>query len=131
LEQCTIKAPTAGTVLRVLVNPGEMLGTARRDPAVQFCPKGQRLVRAEVEQEFAASVSLGQAAAVQADSKAGTTWSVQVIRRADWYTEGRSIIQEPRQINDVRTRECLIALDPGQPQLRIGERVRVSIGMTR
>src|SRR5262249_16255631 len=126
-----IKAPTAGTVLRVLVNPGEMLGTARREPAVQFCPKGQRLVRAEVEQEFAGSVSLGQAAAVQDDSKAGTTWAGKVSRISDWYTQRRSIIQEPLQINDVRTLECLIALDPGQPQLRIGQRVRVSIGMTR
>ena len=35
---------------------------------------------------------------------------------------------EPLQFNDVRTLECLIALNPGQPPLRIGQRVRVLIG---
>jgi multidrug resistance efflux pump len=128
LEQCTIRAPSAGTVLRVLVKPGDMLGTATRDPAVQFCPKGLRLVRAEVDQEFAGSLILGQKSAIQDDTKSGATWHGKVIRISDWYTQRRSIIQEPLQVNDVRTLECLIALDPGQPHLRIGQRVRVRIG---
>ena len=131
LEQCTLRAPTAGTVLRILVNPGELLGSAGRGPAVQFCPKGPRLVRAEVDQEFAGAVTIGQEATVQDDRKAGTLWRGKVIRVSDWYTQRRSIIQEPLQVNDVRTLECLIALDPGQPPLRIGQRVRVKIGTTR
>jgi hypothetical protein len=32
------------------------------------------------------------------------------------------------QVNDVRTLECLIALDPDQAPLRIGQRVRVLLG---
>jgi hypothetical protein len=31
-------------------------------------------------------------------------------------------------MNDVRTLECLVVLEPGQPPLRIGQRVRVLIG---
>ena len=131
LEQCTLKAPSAGTVLRLLVNPGELLGNPGRGPAVQFAPKGPRLVRAEVEQEFAGAVSLGQLAIVQDDSKAGISWHGKVIRISDWYTKRRSIIQEPHEFNDVRTLECLIALDPGQAPLRIGQRVRVKIGTIR
>jgi hypothetical protein len=50
-----------------------------------------------------------------------------VIRVSDWYTHRRSILQEPFQLNDVRTLEWLIALDPGQQPLRIGQRVRVTI----
>jgi len=34
---------------------------------------------------------------------------------------------EPLQFNDVRTLECIIDLDPGQPILRIGQRVRVQL----
>ena len=34
---------------------------------------------------------------------------------------------EPLQFNDVRTLECIIELDPGQPLLRIGQRVRVQL----
>jgi multidrug resistance efflux pump len=131
LEQCTLRAPTAGTVLRILVNPGEMLGGVGQGPAVQFCPKGPRLVRAEVEQEFAGNVTAGQEAVIQDDRKAGSQWHGKVIRVSDWYTQRRSVIQEPLQVNDVRTLECLIALDPGQPPLRIGQRVRVRIGAVR
>jgi hypothetical protein len=58
---------------------------------------------------------------------AGPSWHGRVIRVSDWYTHRRSILQEPFQLNDVRTLECLIALDRGQQPLRIGQRVRVTI----
>ena len=32
------------------------------------------------------------------------------------------------QFNDVRTLEAIITLDPGQPKLRIGQRMRVTLG---
>jgi hypothetical protein len=38
------------------------------------------------------------------------------------------MLQEPLQFNDVRTLECIVQLDPGQPALRIGQRVRVTLG---
>jgi hypothetical protein len=95
---------------------------------VVFCPDGQRIIRAEVEQEFARDVAVGQAAAVQDDTTAdGPIWHGRVFRVSDWYTRRRSILQEPLQLNDVRTLECLVALDPGQQPLRIGQRVRVTI----
>ena len=34
-------------------------------------------------------------------------------------------VQDPLQLNDVRTLECIIAVETGQPPLRIGQRVRV------
>ena len=45
----------------------------------------------------------------------------------DLCESGISIVQEPEHFNDVRTLECLVALDPGQAHLRIGQRVRVTI----
>jgi multidrug resistance efflux pump len=128
LSECDFKAPTDGTVLRVLVNPGEILGMPARQPAIWFCPQLPRIIRAEVEQEFAGRVAVGQDAAIQDDTSAAVTWRGKVIRIADWYTHRRSILQEPLQLNDVRTLECIIALEPGQPPLRIGQRVRVVIG---
>ncbi len=127
--ECLLKAPTDGTVLRVLVSAGEVLGAQPKQPAILFCPQGPRIVRAEVEQEFASCVAVGQAAAIQDDTTAGSTWHGKVTRISDWYTHRRSILQEPLQFNDVRTLECLITLDPGQPPLRIGQRVRVALGM--
>ena len=127
-DECLLKAPAEGTVLRVLVGAGEVLGAQPKQPAVLFCPKGPRIIRAEVEQEFAAGVAIGQAATIQDDTTAGFTWRGKVSRISDWYTHRRSIIQEPLQFNDVRTLECIIQLDEGQPQPQIGKRVRVSLG---
>jgi multidrug resistance efflux pump len=128
-EECVLRAPADGVVLRVLVRPGEVLGPQPRQPVLLFCPKGQRLVRAEVEQEFAGQIAVGQPATIVDDTSIGSSWRGKVMRISDWYTQRRSILQEPVQFSDVRTLECLISLDPGQPPLRIGQRVRVNIGV--
>jgi multidrug resistance efflux pump len=127
LEQCELKAPADGTVLRVLASAGDVLGPQPKGPALVFCPDTPRIVRAEVDQQFAAGVAAGQAALVQDDGGTGPAWHGRVARVSDWYTHRRSILQEPLQLNDVRTLECLIALDPGQPRPRIGQRVLVTI----
>jgi hypothetical protein len=94
---------------------------------VIFCPSGSRIVRAEVEQEFARSLAMGQAASIRDDTNGEGNWAGHVIRISDWYTQRRSIMQEALQYNDARTLECIIELDPNQPVLRIGQRVRVTL----
>jgi hypothetical protein len=37
------------------------------------------------------------------------------------------MILEPFMVNDVRTLECVIDINPGGPPMRIGQRVRVTI----
>jgi multidrug resistance efflux pump len=128
LKECALRAPTDGKVLRVLVDRGEMLGATPKQAAILFCPASARLIRAEVEQEFASRVRLGQGVVIRDDGNDRTVWRGKVSSLSDWYTHRRSILQEPLQSNDVRTLECLIALDPEQPPLRIGQRVRVTIG---
>ena len=128
LNECTVKAPDDGIVLRLSAGVGETLSSMTKEPAIQFLPEGPRIVRAEVEQEFANRVEVGQSAEVQDDSKAGPTWHGKVVRMSDWYTHRRSILQEPLQFNDVRTLECIIQLDPHPQTPRIGQRVRVMLG---
>lgn len=127
-EECLLRAPVDGTALRILTAPGDVLGAQPKQPAILFCPAGPRMIRAEVEQEFAAHVAAGQPARIQDDASTGPTWTGQVSHVSDWYTHRRSMLLEPLQFNDVRTLECLITLAPGQPPLRIGQRVRVIIG---
>jgi multidrug resistance efflux pump len=130
LNECDLKAPADGTVLRVFAHVGEVLGAQPQRPALLFCPREPRVIRAEVEQEFAGRVAVGQPASIQDDSSSSETWKGTVASISDWYSHRRSILQEPLQMNDVRTLECVITLDPGQPPLRIGQRVRVHIGAT-
>lgn len=131
LDECQLKAPVDGKVLRVLVSRGDVLGPQPARPAVLFCPKGPRIVRAEVQQEFAAGVTAGQAVVMHDDSRSGPTWRGKVRRLSDWYSHRRSIWQEPLQHNDVRTLECIIDLDPGQPPVRIGQRLLVQMAPQR
>ena len=128
LRQCTITAPSKGTVLRVAVSEGDVLGPTPREPAVVFCPDKPRIIRAEVEQEFAGRLFLGQTALVRDDSTNSTVYRGKVTRLSDWFSHRRSMLQEPMQFNDVRTLECIITLDPGEEApLRIGQRVRVTL----
>src|SRR5262249_40130876 len=82
----------------------------------------------EVEQEFAGRVHVGQEAVIQDDTTAGPRWHGRVIRRADWYTQRRSVSPEPVQFTDVRTLEIIVDLEPDQAPLSIGQRVRVTLG---
>jgi len=127
LDQCVLKAPEAGTVLRVLVGRGTILGGAPQS-AVLFRPNGRRVIRAEVEQEFIGRVAVGQTALVEDEFAHEGRWSGRVIRIAERYAERRSLTQQPPRFTDVPTVECVIALDSEQPQLRFGQRVRVMIG---
>jgi hypothetical protein len=111
-----------------MAQPGEVLGLQSRNPALLFLPDEARIVRAEVEQEFAPHVALGQRAEVSDDASGeGPTWTGRVTRLSDWFAPRRVSLPDTSQPSDVRTLECLIRIDPGLPQPRIGQRVRVKL----
>ncbi len=127
LKECELLAPCDGTVLRVFVNPGEP-GINPKAPAIQFCPDGKRIIRAEVPQEWAHLVHPTQQVRVEDDTQAGDpSWTGTVRHVSDWFTPRRHPILEPMVFNDVRTLECVIEVPVQDPKLRIGQRVRVLI----
>src|SRR5438309_2139339 len=71
LDECLVKAPAEGTVLRLGVQVGDLLGPEAKSPPLTFCPAGPRVVRAEVEQEWAGRVQDGQIATIQDDTSNG------------------------------------------------------------
>jgi multidrug resistance efflux pump len=127
LSQCTVRAPVKGKVLRSQLSVGQVLGPSATQPVVLFCPAVPYIVRAEVEQEFAGRVAVGQKALIQDDATGGGSWTGRVKSLSGWYSHRRSMLLEPLQFNDVRTLECIITLDANQPPLRIGQRVRVTL----
>lgn len=129
LTECTVRAPVKGRVLRSQLSVGAVLGASPRQPVLLFCPSVPLIVRAEVEQEFASRVAVGQIATIQDDATGGGQWRGQVKSLSGWYSHRRSMLLEPLQFNDVRTLECIVTLDAGQDlsQLRIGQRVRVTL----
>lgn len=130
LDECIVKAPVDGEVLQVQVSPGSVIGTQTTQPSIQFCPDKPRIVRAEVEQEFASRVHPGQPVIVQDESGSKESWRGKVLRVSNWYTQRRNNQSEGIRIgtSDVRTLECIIVLEPGNVPFRLGQRVRAIIG---
>jgi len=128
VRECRIVAPCKGKVIRRLVHVGEMLGAAPSRPAVEFCPEGDLIVRAEVEQEFANKLQPKMTVTITDDVTSQGSWKGEVTRISEWFTQRRAVILEPMQYNDVRTLEVIIKVkpDPSQP-LRINQRVRVKL----
>ncbi|MBN9517522.1 biotin/lipoyl-binding protein [bacterium] len=57
---CTVTARVDGTVERVSVSPGDVMGISSQAPALVLIPAGPRVVRAEVEAEFASKIGPNQ-----------------------------------------------------------------------
>jgi multidrug resistance efflux pump len=125
--ECDLYAPADGSILRVFAQPGEVLTSQPRQAAVQFCVNKPRIIRVEILQEWAANLKVGQSAVIEDDAHHGLTWKGKVERIDDWFGPRRLVLPEPFQFNDVRTLECIVALDPGSPPIRINQRVCVKI----
>ncbi|MGH7172883.1 MAG: HlyD family secretion protein [Gemmataceae bacterium] len=129
LRQCSLTAPERGRVLRVLVRAGEMLTDKATHPAIDFCPDRPRIIRAEVFQERAEQLAVGESVLLEDDGDPSLHWRGKVARISDWYTRRRSILQDPLEMQDVRTLECIIEPEAGA-RLRIGQKMRVTISVS-
>ena len=133
MAECQVRAPMCGTVLRVLVAKGDVLGLQAARPAIVFLPNEQPIVRAEIEQEVAAKIYEGQPVVIEDDAIEAATWTGKIQTMSRWFAQRRSVLLEPGRLNDTRTLEAIIRINPDQPAdssrppLRIGQRVRVVI----
>jgi multidrug resistance efflux pump len=133
LAECELRAPLRGTVLRILVAKGDVLGLQAERPAMLLLPDEKPIIRAEVEQEVAPLVREGQPVVIEDDAVGTATWNGRVHTLSRWFAQRRSVLLEPGQLNDARTLEAIIHIESvpsdnaSGPTLRIGQRVRVVI----
>ena len=133
LDAMTLKAPADGVILRSLVTKGLTFGPQSKQPAFWFQPKGELVIRAEVPQEFAHRVRQGQAAIIYDDTNSSITWRGKVARVGNSFLPRRSsaMLPDPFQLNEPRVLECVVTVELGgnAPPLRIGQQVRVNLGV--
>lgn len=127
LARQTLTAPSAGLVLRIFVNPGQLVGADSKHPAIWFQPDNPMVVRCEIEQEFADRVQPGMKAEIANESGGDARWTGIVDRRANWVAPRRTLLNENAELREVPTVECIVRLDPKMTGLRVGQRVRVLI----
>ena len=120
-------APTDGRVARVQVQEGDLIGPTSPRPAVWLVPAGAWIVRAEVSQEFAGQVCQGQAVQVEDEASGRLLANGRIAEVSDWFLPRRQLSAQPTNINTGLTLECVIDLEEGSGDLRLGQRVRVRI----
>lgn len=134
VELCVVKAKTDGTVEQVTIGPGTTIGVGTRGHALWLIPNGPRVVRAEVEAEFAHRVGpelVGKTVTVADHTDPKLTYTG-VVRRVPPVFLLKRATSENFLGGDTRVIEVPIEVtDPspaGKPPLRIGQRVRVNLG---
>lgn len=127
LDASTLRAPVAGSVVARRIAIGQTVAAASGQPLFELLPDRPHVVHAQIDVDAAGAIHPGMQAEVVRDSGTGPVyratvqWVGQVLQPA-------GLTQDPLQralANDV---DCTLELQspgPGQPPLRIGQRVLV------
>ncbi|MFG6101697.1 efflux RND transporter periplasmic adaptor subunit [Leptothoe sp. EHU-05/26/07-4] len=112
LAKATIRAPSAGQVLKVYTRPGEQMST---DGIVALGQTDQMLVIAEVYQSDIGRVRLGQSATVRGQAFSGDLQG-EVIEIGRQISRQNVFAREPGENLDRRVVEVKIAINPGDSE---------------
>jgi multidrug resistance efflux pump len=124
VERCTLRAPIAGTVARVLRRSGEFSGASTGTPVVVLADLSNLMVRAEIADRDAPRVALGDRALVSIDGQPGR-WPAHVIELASQMGRRSARSLDPTDRFDRDVREALLQFEGPLPPAVIGLRVNV------
>ena len=134
VDLCVVRAKLPGTIEQVSIGHGSTIGVGTRAPALWLIPAGTRVVRAEVEADFAHRVGpdlQGKTVTISDHTDAKLTYTG-VVRRIPPVFMLKRGNAENFPGSDTRVLEAVIDVsDPapaGKPPLRVGQRVRVNLG---
>ena len=134
VEMCTVRTKVSGTIERVNFSPGDPIGISTRTPVVILVPAGPRIIRAEIEADFAHRVGrdkIGKEVVIHDNTDPKITYKGRVERIGDTFLQKRGN-SESLAPSDTRVIEATIIVSdanpPGVPPLRVGQKVRVNFG---
>jgi multidrug resistance efflux pump len=131
VDALLVKADIGGRVEQLRAAEGKTYGPSTREPVLILVPAGKRIVRAEVQAEFAFKVagSEGKKVTVYDDTNFALTYEGTVRRVASSFLPKRgadvALTVSPTKILEVE----IDVADPApadKPELRVGQPVRVS-----
>jgi multidrug resistance efflux pump len=134
VDMCTVRTQIPGTIERVNFGAGASIGISTRTPAVILVPAGPRIVRAEIEADFAHRIGrdkIGKEVTVYDNTDPKITYKGKVERIGDTFLPKRGA-SESLAPNDTLVIEAIVVVadanPPGVPPLRVGQKVRVNFG---
>ena len=139
VQLCTVRAKVAGTIEQINVGLGDTIGIGTQVPAMVLVPAGPRIVRAEVEAEFAHKIGpekIGKQVTIYDNSDSKITYKGTVKRIGSTFLPkrggGAGGASGLMVANETRVLEAIVEVNdpspPGQPPLRVGQKVRVNFG---
>jgi multidrug resistance efflux pump len=134
VELCTVRAKVAGTVEQIHVSAGTTLGVGTRGTAVALIPSGPRIVRAEIEGDFAHRVGSdkkGKEVTITDHTDGKLVYKGVVEHIGGAFLKKRSggdgLLTSETLVLEAR----VVVTDPnptGKAPLRVGQKVRVNFG---
>ena len=127
VELRTVRAPLDGRIVRRQVRPGDGISTLNVTPLFWFAPQTPRIVRAELEDRFVATVVPGMPAEVVLEADGAKSYRARVIRVGILLGPKRPVTDDSYERADVRVVECVLSLESAAQDLLLGQRVLVRI----
>lgn len=127
IYKCSVAAPADGTVLRIMLKPGESFSTISPRPILTLADLSSRRVRAEIDERDVTLLQIGQPAAVFAEASPHHVVPGRVVSINQ--AMGRKRIQtgDPSEKSDRDVLEAMIDLEGQGAAFPIGLRVVVRL----
>jgi HlyD family secretion protein len=117
LEKLTIRAPAAGTILKVDVKAGEVAGPSSPQPLILLGDLSQLQVRAELDEHNVGKIKIGEAVTVRAEAFRGQSFAGKVATIAPLIQPARLNSPGSRNLTDFSVNEVMIDLNEPGPLL--------------
>jgi multidrug resistance efflux pump len=124
VEQCQILSPQNGVILRVHARPGEAYSTSNPRPLFEITDDSQIRIRAEIDQQDRAAISVGQNAEVNVP-EINAVCPARVARIAERMGRQRIYRDDAPEPKDRDVEEAILILGKCSITLPIGLRVTV------
>ena len=125
IAKFTVTAPANGTILRVLMHPGEAFSTVAPKPLFTLADTSVRRVRAEVDERDVMKVKVGQKVWVFPDGHEDGKFQGKVQEIASSMGRKRILSGDPAEKADHDVLESMVVLGSNAKSLPIGMRVVV------
>lgn len=124
LQRLVVTAPRAGTILQLNVRPGEYASATPKSPAILLGDLEHLQVRADVDEQNAASLEPGQAAIAYVKGDTTTPITLHFVRIEPFVTPKVSLTGASTERVDTRVLQVIYTFDrPADRNLYVGQQV--------
>ncbi len=123
VEIRTIRAPVDGFIIRQGVKVGEFAAANGATEMFTILPEGQKIIRAEIPEQFLDSVKPGLPVEVLAEDRSGQSYEGRISRISPVLMQSNGM---PGERNDIRTATSTILVSRDAP-FRVGQRVIIRV----